>query len=273
MPLFLLCILMLPGCAWLEEDERPHQGEAKIESPKMATTPKGSEKGGTKKATPKKPDARQKLQKAYKLKRRLAFEREGSISIHPVLPTEIRSVLDDRHRKLVRIQVSRSMHESWPQPGRVRYEVRWVTLRAGAELESALRRSFESVGWTATNQPFKSPMKAPKGFTVSWRIETPQETPTVVDLILEAHQPGKPLESIEALIGTAVPWTRALPTGKILGYEFGLFHATRPGSSYSDLERLAVALQYQTSPFWAPFSTGLALRTTSSVITIPSHRR
>jgi len=176
------------------------------------------------------------------MKRARAYEREGQARV----PALIEAALGDLRPsgvpyKTVRAEAFRGMKLLRHTPGFAQFKLRFVTTVRDGAVRAAMEAPLRAGGWLGANQTLRSPLKRSDGSVVEVTLQEPDEMPTVIDLVLTTKDLATPLETPSVLLARPPVWPTVMGDVSPVGYEFGHFHGTRAGGSYSDIERIAVA--------------------------------
>jgi hypothetical protein len=175
------------------------------------------------------------------MRRARAYEREGQAHIPGVVETALGALRPSSiPHKTLRAEAFRSMKLLKHQSGYAQYKLRLVTTVRGGALRTALEIPLRKAGWLGAQQTLRTPLERPDGRVLEVNLKEPDEMPSTIDLILTTRDGSSPMETPSLLLAKPPLWPTLLGESTLIGYEFGHFHGTRAGASYTDIERIAV---------------------------------
>ena len=213
--------------------------------------PVASAKGLGAPAVPEKRKAAQqaKLEAFRAMSRARAYEREGQCRVPPVVAAALGTLRPvGIPYKTVRAEAFRAMKLLRHSPGYAQFKMRLVTTIRGGDLRTALEGPLRAAGWLGADATLRTPLKNADGATLEVNLTEPEEMPSIIDFVLTTKDQDQPLETPSLLLSTPPLWPALLKNADLIGYEYGHFHATRPGGAYSDIERSAVLYAVKGAP-------------------------
>ncbi len=184
---------------------------------------------------------RAKLEAFRAMKRARAYEREGQARVPAVVAQQLAALRPvGIPYKTVRSEAYRAMKLLKHTPTHAQYKLRLVTTVRGGDLRTALEAPLRAAGWLGADMTLRTPLERADGSVLEVKLTEPDEMPSVVDFIFTTKNPQSDMETPSLLLSKPPLWPALLEKADIVGYEFGHFHATRPGGVYTDIERSAV---------------------------------
>lgn len=184
--------------------------------------------------------AKQALAAANAAQRRQIFAHQRDVPApakHAPMFDRLRALVPpDLETRLVTVEVKVGMGLARRQAGRTTISLTFITPASTEEATAALSRRFDAEGWKGAPSPT---LRNDAGDRLDWILEGHDDQPPRVTVALVLERPVPALPGAADLPEVVPVWLPDAPAPA--GYEFGRFHARRPGADISDVERLALA--------------------------------
>ena len=157
--------------------------------------------------------------------------------------------------KIVDWQRHEAMVKVRPVAGSRMESLTWATLDRGPTLVAGVAARLRAEGWLGADEEATSPLVHPRHGVLHLTLTEFEETPTLLVLRLVSSS-AAPAGDGRLLLEAPPPWLPAVAALPVLGYEYGRHHKHTPRASFTDLERLAFAVQApDRAALWAAVRT------------------
>jgi hypothetical protein len=238
----LLCLALIVGCANSPDVESPTPNRSTVvATPPMETTP-----------TPLKPNTHKTAESMFK-KARLdvrrqrireqKYTRQDTLKPMPTLSSELVALVPPglAHKK-IGFELHHGMKQVKPAPMRRFHLLRWLTMTRGPSLRRTLKAHIQSRGWVANGQLVTEGFTHHKLGRLNLQIQEQPESPTELTVTIESKL-GMKIALPWKDLASPTPWLDPLKGMALVGFELSRFHGVHFGASFTDIERMAIALR------------------------------
>jgi len=175
--------------------------------------------------------------------RQKKYKRQGSVKPADTVVREVIALIPpNMPHKTIGFEIHHGMKQVKLAPQRKFHLLRWLTMTRGPTLRQAIKTHVESRGWAARGGHLNDGWAHDEHGVCKVQIQEKVESPTEVTFTIEStlkEEVAFPWQELSA----PMTWLDAVKKTPVEGFELSRFHGVHFGASFTDIERIALAVR------------------------------